>query len=235
MQLDPNLAGAYAALGLARRIEGNFDEAEEMYRRAIEINPNYATAWHWRATTLRMQGRFAEAEAAIKKARELDPLSVPINLTLGEIYFSTRQYERVMEQARHIFEISPGNENGYFLQAEGYEMLGRYDEALAAVERVHPLNAGYLRASILARAGRREEAMRTVSELEGSETGAIRPYNIARIYGTLGEKDRAFAWLEKAYASRQPFLYYLKAEPRFDSLRSDPRYHDLLKRINLPD
>jgi len=235
LQLDPNLAGAYSALGMARRIEGKLNEAEKMFQRAIEINPNYSTAWHWRATTLRVRGRFSEAEEAIKKARELDPLSVPISLTLGEIYFSLRQYERVLEQAGQIFSISPENENGYFLLTEGYEMLGRYDEALIAVEKVHPLNARYLKACLLARAGRREESLQIVAELENSEIAVKSPYNIARIYSSLGDKEKTFLWLENAYRIRQPFLLYLKGEPRFDLIRSDARYDELLKKLNLAE
>ncbi|MEZ5427340.1 MAG: tetratricopeptide repeat protein [Pyrinomonadaceae bacterium] len=233
LELDPNLAGAYTALGMARRIERNLDEAERMFQRAIEINPNYATAWHWRATTLRVRGRFPEAEAAIKKAQELDPLSIPINLTLGEIYFSMHDFDRVLEQADHIFSLSPENENGYFLRAEGLEMLGRSDEALAAVEKVHPLNSGYLRLCILARSGRRDEALRSVSEMERSEAAVQSPYNIARVYAALDEREKALDWLEKAYDIGQPFLFYLKGEPRFDSLRSTSRYRELLRKLNL--
>lgn len=233
MQLDPNLPGAYAALGLARQIGYDSAESERMFQRAVEANPNYATAWQWRANGLRVQGRYAEAEAAIKRAQELDPLSVIINQTLGDIYFSMRQPERVLAQAQHVFSIAPENPNGYQLLAAGYAMLGRYDEALAAAEKNHSFNVRIFKIFILAEAGRREEAMRLLAEEENSEAAIKNPYRIGIAYALLNDKDQAFAWLEKAYAARQAYLYYLKCEPRLDSLRSDPRYTDLLKRMNL--
>ena len=105
-------------------------------------------------------------------------------------------------------------------------------QAFAAAAKAHPANAPYLRAFILARAGRREEALRVAAEMGGEGAGK-NPYRIAALYAMLGEKDKAFHWLEEAYASRHPFLNTLKVEPRFDLIRSDPRYGDLLGRLNL--
>lgn len=235
LQLDPNLVGAYTALGHANVIQHNFAEADQLFQKALAMNPNYATAWHWRANELRVQGRYDEALVTIKKAQELDPLSVPINLTLGDIYYSMRQPERVLAQAQHIFSFSPENTNGYLLLIEGYELLGRYDEALSAASSAFPNDAGIWKIFVLARAGRREEAMRLLAEVEKSEEAVKGPFSIGTAYALLNDKDQAFAWLEKAYAARQAYLMYLKCEPRLDSLRSDPRYADLLKRMNLAD
>jgi TolB-like protein/DNA-binding winged helix-turn-helix (wHTH) protein/cytochrome c-type biogenesis protein CcmH/NrfG len=235
LRLDPNLPGAYAALGLSHQFSYNFAEAERMLQRAVEANPNYATAWQWRAHGLRVQGKYTEAEAAIKRAQELDPLSVIINQTLGEIYYSMRQPERVLAQAEHLFRIAPDNPNGFELLVEGHTMLGHYDEALAAAEKNHVFNVRIFKIFILAEAGRREEARRLLAEEEKSERAITNPYRIGIAYALLGNKDQAFVWLEKAYTARQASIYYLKCEPRLDSLRSDPRYADLLKRMNLAD
>lgn len=229
LQLDPNLAGAYAALGHASVFQYKFAEADKFFQQAVTVNPNYATAWHWRANELRIQGRYDEALISIKKAQELDPLSVPINLTLGDIYYSMRQPERVLAQAQHIFSFSPENGNGHILLMEGYDLLGRFDEALAAARDGRPWKI-----AILARAGRREEALRLLAEEEQS-TAPTRFHNVAMGYALLNDKDQAFAWWEKAYAARLPIILYIKSEPRLDSLRSDPRYTDLLKRMNLAD
>ena len=231
-RLDPDLPGAYTALGLARYLERNYDESERMYRRAVEVNPNYATAWQWRAALFSMQGRLSESESSLRRALELDPLSVPINFALGDVYFYRGDYGRVLEQAERILSLSPENQQAYHLRAMAFESLGRYDEAFAAAARAHPVNAPYLRAFILARAGRREEALRVAVEMESEGAGG-NPYRVAVLYATLGEKDKAFYWLEKAYALRHPFLNTLKVEPRFDPIRSDPRYGDLLRRLNL--
>ena len=232
LQLDPDLPGAYTALGLARYLERKYDESERMYQRAIEVNPNYATAWQWRAALFSMQGRLSESESSLKRALELDPLSVPINYALGDVYFYQGDYGRVLEQAERIFGLSPENQQAYHLRAMAFEALGRYDEAFAAAAKAHPANAPYLRAFILARAGRREEALRVAVGMEGEGAGG-NPYRIAVLYAMLGETDKAFHWLEEAYASRHPFLNQLKVEPRFDPIRSDPRYDDLLRRLNL--
>lgn len=232
LQLDPDLPGAYTALGLARYLEREYDESERMYRRAVEVNPNYATAWQWRSALFSIQGRLSESESSLKRALELDPLSVPINFALGDVYFYQRDYGRVLEQAEHIFNLSPESQQAYHLQAMAFEALGRYDEAFAAAAKAHPVNAPYLRAFILARSGRREEALRVAVELEGEGAGG-NPYRVAVLYAMLGEKEKAFQWLEKAYTSRHPFINTLKVEPRLDPIRSDPRYGDLLRRLNL--
>ena len=232
LRLDPDLAGAYSALGLARYCERKFDEAEKMYRRAVEVNPNYATAWLWQSSLLSMQGKLPETEFALKKALELDPLSVPVNFALGDTYFYRQNYAGTLEQAERIFDLSPENPYAYHLRSIAFEGLGRYDEALAAAAKAPPHSVPFLKAYVLARAGRRDEALRMVSEM-GSEEAGRNSYRIAALHALLGEKDKAFFWLEKAYALSQPFLNSLKVETRFDSIRSDPRYDDLLRRLNL--
>jgi TolB-like protein/DNA-binding winged helix-turn-helix (wHTH) protein len=232
LELDETLAEAHASLALAR-MDVDHDEAgaEREYRRAIELNPNYATAHHWYSDFLAMMDRQAEAMTEIKRALELDPLSLVINATLGERLFYARQYKEAESQLRKTLEMDESFGPAHYLLGLTYEQLGMYEESIAELNRARELSGGspWMVAALghsLAMAGRRAEAQQMLVELKQLATRRhVSPYDIATIYTGLGEKTQAFEWLQKMYKPQTRRL--LKADPRMDSLRQDPRFQEL--------
>jgi len=237
---DDTLAQAHASLGFVRSFyDWDWGGAEREYKRAIELNPGYATARHWYSGCLRALGRLEEAMAEIKRAQELDPLSLAIGRDLGRTYQSSRQFDRAIEQYRRVLELDPNFPSGYVHLGMAYEDKLMHREALAAFQKAralpggNPLTTGAL-GHCYAASGNRGEAEKLLEELEGlSGRRYVSPISRALIYIGLGEKDRAFVWLEKAYAEHDPWLAWLKVDPIFDSLRADARFTDLLKRVRL--
>jgi TolB-like protein/DNA-binding winged helix-turn-helix (wHTH) protein/Flp pilus assembly protein TadD len=232
LELDETLAEAHASLALAR-MDVDHDEAgaEREYRRAIELNPNYATAHHWYSDFLAMMDRQPEAMLEIKRALELDPLSLVINATLGERLFYARQYKEAEAQLRKTLEMDESFGPAHYLLGLTYEQLGMYEESIAELNRARELSGGspWMVAALghsLAMAGRRAEAERMLVELKQLATRRhVSPYDIATIYTGLGEKTQAFEWLQKLYKPQTRRM--LKADPRMDSLRQDPRFQEL--------
>jgi serine/threonine-protein kinase len=240
LAVDPALADAHAALGFVRSFyEWDWPGAEHAYQRAIELNPGYATARHWYSGCLRAMGRLEEAMTEIKRAQELDPLSVAIGRDLGRVYHLRRQYDQAIEQYRRVLELDPNFPSGYLHLGMAYEGKLRYEEALAAFQKAQTLPGGnplILGASghCYAASGNLAEARRALTELdELSRRRYVAPISRALIYIGLGDRDRAFQWLEKACEERDPWLAWLNVEPVFDSLRSDPRFPRLLRRVGL--
>ncbi|MDA2914099.1 tetratricopeptide repeat protein, partial [Acidobacteriia bacterium AH_259_A11_L15] len=240
LQMDENLAEAYATLGLAlREYDWDWAGAEQAFRRSLELNPNYATAHHWYAWALSDLGRHEEAIAEIKRAQELDPLSVIISRNVAAILWHARRYDEAIEKAEKALQLDPDFAATHAILGSAYLEKEMYEQAIAELEKGKALGGNRPSASLAyayARAGKRTEALR---ELEGLLELAKREYTysagIAFVYGALGEKDRAFEWLERAYRERGYFMVALKVEPRFDSLRDDPRFQDLLRRVGLPE
>ncbi|CAN5547129.1 N/A [soil metagenome] len=230
ISVDPTIPGSYAALGIVRSVERKPQEAELMYSKAIEINPNYSLAWQWRSTFYSSHHRFAEAEAGLKKAQELDPLSLSINYALGNTYLNQRDYERTMAQGEHLLSIFPENFAGYQLISAAYDGMGRYDEALAAAEKAHPINVEMLKALILCHSGRRDEALQMISKIEGSEISKNNPYGVASLYAALGDRETSLAWLNKAIEINQSGLTEINVDRDFDAMRSDSRFVEIVRR-----
>ena len=241
LEIDDALAEPHVSLAHVKYYyDRDWATAEREYKRAIELNPNYPTAHQWYAVYLMSAGRFDEALAETRRAQELEPLSLPINMTLGWILLNARQYDQSIEQLRKTLEIDPNFILTHHRLGLVYEQKGMYDEAIAEFRQVRNLSAGKpLGVAPLARAyalsGKRAEAQKTLAELQKiSEQHYVSPASIAIIYAALGDKDQAFVWLEKADKERDGLLARLKVDPRFDSLRSDPRFNDLVKRVGLP-
>ncbi len=237
--LDDTLAEAHASLGLiAMSYEWDWDGVERHFKRAIELNPNYLNARHSYSHYLINMGRFDESLAQSQHALALDPLDVGMTLHLGFHYLNARQYEQAEAQLLKALEMNPNHSEVHNILSGVYQQTGRLDEAIAALHKGRDLGGLDTRGSlghVYARAGRRDEARRLLAQLqEESKHTTVSAYNIAKIYEGLGEKDEAFAWLEKAYAERDSNVTSLKADQAFDGLRSDPRYADLLRRIGLP-
>jgi tetratricopeptide (TPR) repeat protein len=223
--------------------EWDWSGAEREYKRALELNPNYAAAHQWYAWELLLQGRFDEAIAEMNRARELDPLSLAINTDIGLHCFYMHHFDQAIDQYRKVLEMDPQSAQLHSYMASAYVYDGRYEEALAEQEKWAAFSNGS--AELLAK--RREQ----VSEMKrafaaGGEGGAWRksleiarntpgsgPAGMAVYYAVLGEKDRALQLLEESYVEREELMLYLKVDPGYDNLRSDPRFDNLMRRVGL--
>lgn len=240
LEMDDTLAEAHTSLGFVKMAyDGDWAGADREFRRAIELNPNYATAHQWYASYLVMMRRFEESITEMKRAQALDPLSRIINANLGLHYYYARQYDQAIEQLRKTIDLNPDFGLAYFYMGRVLLQKGMYKEAIAEIQQARALSGddpetiaelGFANGM----AGRRAEAKGVLDELnELSKRRYVLPYFIATIYTGLGEKDQAFAWLEKAYDESHPGLALVNVDPKFDTLRSDPRFAELLRRIGL--
>ncbi|MFN2453111.1 MAG: tetratricopeptide repeat protein [Pyrinomonadaceae bacterium] len=237
--IDEALAEAYVPLAYLKFInDWDYAGAETEYQRAIELNPNYATARHYYSIFLVYMARFDEALDQYKIALQLDPLSLPISSSLAWALYSARRYDEAIEQCKLTLRVDPNFARTHLYLGEIYVQKGIYDEAIAEFYMAEELS-GELWARVelayaFAVSDRREEVEKILNELRGRpERGNLSHYQMAIIHAGLGEKERAFEWLEKAYEQRNHGLVELKVEPMLDSLRLDPRFTDLLHRIGL--
>ncbi|MGA9997264.1 MAG: protein kinase, partial [Pyrinomonadaceae bacterium] len=240
LELDDELADAHAALGFSILCyEWDGAAAEQRLKRALELNPNSASAHHWYSNLLAAQGRFNEAVAEMRRTQELNPLSLMDKSMTGWIYYQARQYEHAEQELQRTLEMDRSFGNGWMILGCLYEQMSRYDEAIAALNRSLEFMTGsviplWMLGYTLAVAGRRSEAQEVLERLERiSKETYISPYYFALISVGLGEHDKAFEWLEKAYENRDEWLIWLGTEPKLDALRRDPRFAELLSRIGL--
>jgi serine/threonine-protein kinase len=240
IEIDERLAEAHTSLAfLSMFYDWDWLEAEREFKRAIELNPNYATAHQWYGEYLALvRGQFDQAIAEMKRAQELDPLSLTISANLGWVIYLSRQYEQAIEQLRKTLELDPSFVLAHLHLGWVYVQEARYEEAIAELQKVVTFSedAGYALVSLgtaYALSGKKVEAQKVLKKLKGtSKQHYISPGHMAFVYIGLGEKDQAFAWLEKAYEKRDGWLVYLM-DPCFDPLRSDPRFTELLKKVGL--
>jgi len=243
LDIDETLAEAHASLALVKyRYDWDWPGAEAEFKRAVALNHNYATAHEWYGVYLGQLGRFDQALAELKQAQELEPLSAIIPVDTGIIFYSARQYDQALTQCRKTLELDPDFGLAHQYIGRAYEQKRMYQEAVAE----------YLKGRALQRRDGPEiiEALREAYRISGwrgylrkaldlalakerakKEPGSA--LDIAELYTRLGEKDSALVWLERAYQARDDRLVALKAGPRFDELRSDPRFADLLRRMGL--
>jgi TolB-like protein/Flp pilus assembly protein TadD len=243
LELDETLAEAHTSLGrVLAAYEWNWTSAEKEFKRAIELNPRYAIAHQWYGGLLEETGRRNEAIAERKRAQELDPLSLVINFELGVAFFYSRDYDKAIEQFQKTLELDPNFPPPHVFLPAAYEQKGMYREAMAEFKRANPqlggpessLTKGGL-GRLYAILGKKNEARTELDELKQLAAQKYVPAtSIALIYASLGEKDEAFAWLEKGYEEHAFQMQWLGVEPRWDSLRSDLRFADLLRRVGLP-
>ena len=235
VELDPDLAEVHTSLGQGLEwLEWDLAGAEREYKRAIELNPDYATAHHRYGVFLVVSGRSDEGLRELKRALELDPASLPMNADLGTyLCGSLGQPDKGLEQLKKTLELAPNWPRIHSFLSNCYAEKGMWNEAVQ--EMVSIGAPGYVqRARMYGATGKREEALRIIAEMkERSKEQYVSPMAFANIYASLGEKDQAFEYLEKAYAERIPVLRGMKTSPVWDPLRSDPRFDELLKRIGL--
>jgi TolB-like protein/Flp pilus assembly protein TadD len=239
LRLDGTLAEAHASLGYVRLFDWDWSEAEKEYRRAVELNPNYPTAHHWYALYLTAMGRHAEAVAEIKRAQELDPLSLPIGVGVGWHFFLTRQYDRAIAEYQGVLEMEPNFYMAHLWLGLAYAHKGMFKEALEEYARAAALAGGgplvlAAEGHACALLGQRAQARRLLAELqELSQERYVSPYYVAAVHTALGERDEAFAWLDLAYENRSEGMVWLKVDPTLDSLRSSPRFAELVRGVGL--
>jgi serine/threonine-protein kinase len=239
VKLDDTLAEAHTALGkIAMLQEWDWKTAEREFKRAIALNPNYVPARHWYSHYLIYLGRIDESLVESQRALELDPLDVGINHHLGFHYFYARQYDQAVAQLQKTLDMNRNHTDTHGILGGVYEQQGRYQEAIAEMQKIKELggeDARWMMGHMYASSGRSGEAEKLLAQLqEEAKHRHVSPFGIAMIHEGLGQKDQAFAWLEKAYTEHDSSLTNLKADPRVDSLRADSRFTDLLRRMGIP-
>ncbi|MFN2511461.1 MAG: protein kinase [Pyrinomonadaceae bacterium] len=241
LQIDPDLAEAHATYASALASERNWAETDREFRRALELNPKVAEI-HYRYALeyLAPQGRLDEAIAEIKRAVELEPLSIPMSANLAGLYLYARKYDLALEQAQKAAALDLNHPTATFWLGWAYNANGMYVEAISLSERLlgnDPTNQDVLQilGYAYAKAGRRQDLENIIRKFEQlPRTNYVVKYRVAHLYAMLGDRDRAFAELEESLAASDWDINRLKVDPFMDPLRGDPRFADLLKRLNLP-
>ena len=239
-ELDGTIGEAHDTLGLVRwRFEWDWDAAEQEFNQAVTLNPNYSCAHEDHAVYLAFMGRRDEALTEVAKSREIDP-GPSSAMAEAAAYYQLRDYGALIESSRRGIASNPTEWTQYANLGVGYEGTGKKLEAVAAYQKAVEMSNGDqdVTASLAhacATIGRRSEAQKILYDLQRqSKTKYISPYVIATIYAGLGDKDKAFAYLDQAFQQRSSDLsWYIKADLRMDNLRSDPRFNELLRRIHL--
>jgi eukaryotic-like serine/threonine-protein kinase len=240
LDLDESLAEAHTSLAkINHSYDWDFQGAEREFKRAIQLNPNYPTARQWYGVFLSAMGRHDEAIFHRKRAQELDPTSLSINTGLGRAYYWARRYDEAIEQCREAHQLEPSYVDTHWSIGLCYEQKGMFEQAIAEFQDAVTLSNG--RPTLLgalghayAKAGKLNDAQKKVDELNrASEQRYVSAYPIALIHVALGQKERAFEMLEKAYQERDEMITHLGVDPRLDELRGDPRFQDLLRRTGI--
>jgi len=240
LQIDDSLGEAHTSLGYVNALSRQFGEAEKEFKRGIKLNPNYPTAHHWYGLPyLSMLGHFDEAMAEIKRAQQLDPLSPIISVNAGNLYVLKGDLNPGIEEFKKVIELDPNFPIAHGFLGCAYLKHGHEPEAIAELQKGVELSGrasqelGFLGYGYGA-LGKRAEAGALLKELEERYARKESPaMHLAAVYAGLGEKDQAFAWLEKDFEARTGLLIFITIAPDYDTLRDDPRYTDLLRRIGL--
>jgi serine/threonine protein kinase/tetratricopeptide (TPR) repeat protein len=240
LALDDGLAGAHVTLASIKSY-GDWDwlGADKEYERAISLSPSNAEAHRRYADFLSEMGRHDQALAEIRSAEEFDPLSATIILDAGWTFYYAREYDHAVEQCRKVLEMDPRSVSAHDCVGSAQLATAAYDQAIAEYSalvtssgndpvRVASLGCAY------ALAGKKLKAQKVVVQLnEASKIHYVPPYLLGLVHAALGENDKAFSWLEKAYQQHDSYLVRLRVEPLMDPLRPDPRFEKLLRRMNL--
>jgi TolB-like protein/DNA-binding winged helix-turn-helix (wHTH) protein/Tfp pilus assembly protein PilF len=239
LELDNSLAQAHIAMAGVHDGEWNLTEAEQEYRRAIELSPNNALAHVWYGEDLVCLERTDEGIAEIRKALDLDPLSIALHTDLAWRLYMARRFDESIAQARHVLELDPNSSFAHQVLGSDYEQQRNYSEAVAEWHQAFTLEDKKQLATALVRAykqsgysGAMQAWLRSL--MEKSKREYVSPLKIAELYVLLGNNDQAFIWLEKAFQQETGDLIQLKVYPLWDPLRSDPRFADLVRRVGLP-
>ena len=239
LQLDSSLAEAHTAFALIREnYHWDWQTAEEEYQKAIALNPSYSTAHQWYAECLMWQGRFDEALKESDRARQLDPLSLIIATDRGAIFYYWRQYDRAIQELLRVREMDPNFPRSGLI-ALAYAHNGSFDKAFA--ESGPTLDTSWSwtdRAELYGLAGRRADAQNALNGMlqlqqRQSPHQSVNMVCFVVAYLSVGDKERALTWLERAYKEQPNVLTSLRVDPVYDPVRSDPRFQELLQRVGL--
>jgi len=236
VQLEPELGEGYASLAHVRLHDWDWVGLAEDFRRALDLNPGHLIAHYWYAEYLMAMGQCDEAVATVKRAQQMDPVNSLFNASVGMILYLAQRYDEAIAVLRQALEIDPSLFLIHLRLGLAYQQKKLPREAIAEMQQAVSLSgrstetlAGLAQA--YAAAGDRKAMQEIVDELLGAGKPYVSPYNVARIYGSLADKQRAFDWLERAYDEHNPDLIELTREPSFASLRADSKFHDLARRI----
>ena len=233
LEIDDRLAEAHTALAAVYwQMDWKFLEAEKAFKRAIELNPNDSRTLVYYAWMLGETGRSEEAMVPAQRAQELDPLSVSANVAVAEALYLSRNFDEAIKEYSKNLDLSPNDPAVHYFLAWPYEQKGMFEKTTALLEKAVMLSEGapvYLAAlgHTYALAGKRDEALKILEQLQNSSAPPS-SFHIALVHIGLGNDDRAFQLLEDAFRERAFHFIYLNADPKFDRLRSDPRFDDLL-------
>ena len=240
LEIDQTLAEAHTSLAHVRlHYDWDVTEAERGFNRAIESNPNYATAHHWRAEYFAATGRLDKAVDEDKRALELEPLSLIINSGMGCFLYWARRYDEAIAQIKKALEMDPHFTAAHFFIGLAYLQMEMYEEAIAEFQQAVTLSGDnpFMIASLArayAASGKQSKAQKIIETLtDKAKREYVSPLDVAIVYAGMGAKAQAFEWLEKAYKERSAWLVFIGIEPGLDSLRSDSRFTELLRRIGL--
>ncbi len=220
---------------------GNYDwdwaGGEREFQIALRLNPNSSVVHHSHAHFLRQEGKFEESIAEGRRGIELDPVTVEGNFILGQSLYEARRYGEAISQFHKLLDLEPRFWPANLYLGKTLAAQGNFQDALEELKKAADFTAepratiGY----VYGRMGRAADARKVIADLqELSKKEYIAPVDFAKVYIGLGDKNQAFAWLEKGYQQRDFWLLFLKGEPTYDPLRSDPRFLDLLRRIGFP-
>lgn len=241
LELDPSLAESHASMAFVKLyFDWDWSGADVDFRRAIALDPNYAPTHQWYSIYLLAAGRVSEALHEIQLARQCDALSVPINSDLGFHYYYTGCYEEAVKQLQFVLEMNKDFAPAHLWLGRTYQELGRFEAALAEFRRVEeslpewPVSIA-ARGFVTGIAGRADDAREILADLKRlAARKFVTPYGIALVHAGLGENEAAFAWLNKAFDERAHWLVWLRLDPRWNALRHDPRFSELVSRMRFP-
>jgi len=240
LEVDETLAEAHSSLAVVKMdYEWDLPGAEREFKRAIELNPSYPSAHQWYGLLLMSRGQTEEALAETKRAQQLDPLSLIVDMGLGGLYIYARRFDEAIVYLEKIRELHPEAFQPDSNLAYVYEIKGMKDEAVASylksrtlagdtAERIAALKAAYAVSGWKGYLQKRVDEMKEHARLKRY----ISPFSVALLYAQMGEKNQALAWLEKTYEERNYRLLFIKVDARLDSLRSEPQFLDLVRRID---
>jgi eukaryotic-like serine/threonine-protein kinase len=240
IELDSSLAEAHTAMAHVKAgRDWDWAGAEREYRRALELDPGSLETHHLYAVLLMAVGRHADAIAEMERAEALDPVSSAIQSTFGRVLYRARRYQEAIAHLQRAVELDRYNFGAYGRLADVYEQLGELDEAIALNHKADDLRGRSIAgryspalARLLALSGRRREALAMIERAKAEPMASAAVQGLALAYAALGDNDQAFAWLNRAVDQRT-LVIFIKTEPKLDSLRGDPRWPALLRRLNL--
>lgn len=242
LEIDESLAEAHSSLGFILTIfDWDLEVAEKEFQQAFELNPSYGPAHYWYTNLLMFRERLEEAIAQLRRGLEYDPLSVYMQSHLGYIFLAAKRYSEACKQLDKALELDPDFFVARAILGVTYYYQSRTEESILEIQRAIDSSDRdqwpvAMMGAVHAASGNRKGARAILSELESrAQSEYVSAMLIALIYTHLGEKDRAFEWLDKAYEERSSLLFAVAQYPflSFDSLRADPRFQDLLNRIGV--